>query len=623
MEHFVVSARKYRPQTFKDVVGQQAITNTLANAIKNNHLAQALLFTGPRGVGKTTCARILAKMINQKETPDPDEDFAFNIFELDAASNNGVDQIRELIDQVRIPPQVGSYKVYIIDEVHMLSQAAFNAFLKTLEEPPKHAIFILATTEKHKIIPTILSRCQIFDFKRITVTDTRNYLANIAQQEGVNAEDDALHIIAQKADGAMRDALSIYDRVVSFSGNDLTRKAVTENLNVLDYDTYMQVTDLILENNIPQLLVKFNDILSSGFDGHHFIAGLASHFRDLLVCKDQKTINLLEVGEQTKAKYFEQSQKTSHRFLMEAIDLANSCDLKYKTSHNQRLLVELCLMQLASIGFDFEKKKPEPKIIPASNFEKEAVSISSEKKEIVRENEHDTSSPSEEAELPENDIATETCAKEEEEDYYSEESPATTDKSMEVEENIEANSEENQRNPAPEPESESQPVTKSPTKQSLPEIKREKVSGLSLKSITKKKELAEKQRAMMPAEEVMDESFNEEEMVTEWKNYTEKLKKKGEKILASILESQTPVLKGKDIHLTFPNETMKLDLEREENKLMNYLNKKLRNTHISLKIKVDEATSRKYAFTPQEKYEKLKEANPLIDKLRATFDLDV
>ena len=357
MEHFIVSARKYRPTTFADVVGQQAITNTLVNAIENNHLAQALLFTGPRGVGKTTCARILAKKINQDGTDvAEDEDFAFNIFELDAASNNSVDDIRNLIDQVRIPPQVGHYKVYIIDEVHMLSQAAFNAFLKTLEEPPKHAIFILATTEKHKIIPTILSRCQIFDFKRITVTDAKQYLANIAEKEGVNAEDDALHIIAQKADGAMRDALSIYDRVVSFSGNNLTRQAVTENLNVLDYDTYFEMTDHILNNNIPEALVQFNTILSKGFDGHHFIAGMASHFRDLLVCKNQETIQLLEVGDQTKQRYVKQSQEASKAFLIEGIELANSCDLKYKTSRNQRLLVELCLMQLASITFDGEKK---------------------------------------------------------------------------------------------------------------------------------------------------------------------------------------------------------------------------------------------------------------------------
>lgn len=360
MEPFVVSARKYRPQTFKDVVGQQAITNTLTNAIENNHLAQALLFTGPRGVGKTTCARILAKQINQNAGASDEEDFAFNIFELDAASNNSVDDIRELTGQVRIPPQVGKYKVYIIDEVHMLSQAAFNAFLKTLEEPPAHAIFILATTEKHKIIPTILSRCQIFDFKRITVKDAAEYLKYIAESQGIEAEDDALHIIAQKADGAMRDALSIFDRVVSFSGKKLTRKAVTENLNVLDYDTYFKAVDLILARDIPGLLILFNETLAAGFDGHHFISGLASHFRDLLVSKHQNTIPLLEVGEEAKKQYLEQSQKISGPFLLEAIDIANDCDIKYKMSKHQRLLVELTLMKLASIDYDGEKKNPNP-----------------------------------------------------------------------------------------------------------------------------------------------------------------------------------------------------------------------------------------------------------------------
>ena len=357
MEQFVVSARKYRPQTFKDVVGQQAITNTLLNAIETNHLASALLFTGPRGVGKTTCARILARKINQPGYDDPNEDFAFNVFELDAASNNSVDDIRNLIDQVRIPPQTGQYKVYIIDEVHMLSSAAFNAFLKTLEEPPKHAIFILATTEKHKIIPTILSRCQIFDFKRITVKDAKAHLAEVAQNQGVVFEDDALHIIAQKADGAMRDALSIFDRVVSFCGNNLTRQAVTENLNVLDYETYIKVTDLILENNIPEVLLSYNDILSKGFDGHHFIAGLASHFRDLLVCKNPATLTLLEAGEQAQKLYGEQAQKCNQDFLLKGIEIANDCDLKFKVSQNQRLLVELSLMQLCSINFDGEKKK--------------------------------------------------------------------------------------------------------------------------------------------------------------------------------------------------------------------------------------------------------------------------
>ena len=357
MEQFIVSARKYRPQTFKDVVGQQAITNTLLNAIDNNHLAQALLFTGPRGVGKTTCARILARKINQEGYDDPYEDFAFNVFELDAASNNSVDDIRNLIDQVRIPPQTGKFKVYIIDEVHMLSQAAFNAFLKTLEEPPKHAIFILATTEKHKIIPTILSRCQIFDFKRITVKDAKEHLAEVAKSQNIVFEDDALHIIAQKADGAMRDALSIFDRVVSYCGTNLTRQAVTENLNVLDYEYYIKVTDLILENRIPELLLAYNDILAKGFDGHHFIAGLASHFRDLLVCKNPATLVLLEAGEVAQNLYKEQAQKASQEFLLQGIDVANDCDLKYKSSQNQRLLVELCLMQLASITFDGEKKK--------------------------------------------------------------------------------------------------------------------------------------------------------------------------------------------------------------------------------------------------------------------------
>jgi DNA polymerase-3 subunit gamma/tau len=357
MEQFVVSARKYRPQTFKDVVGQQAITNTLLNAIENNHLASALLFTGPRGVGKTTCARILARKINQPGYDDPNEDFAFNVFELDAASNNSVDDIRNLIDQVRIPPQTGQYKVYIIDEVHMLSSAAFNAFLKTLEEPPKHAIFILATTEKHKIIPTILSRCQIFDFKRITVKDAKEHLAEVAASQGVQFEDDALHIIAQKADGAMRDALSIFDSVVSFCGTNLTRQAVTENLNVLDYETYINMTDLLLDNKIPEVLLAYNEILSKGFDGHHFIAGLASHFRDLLVAKNIATHSLMEMGEAAQALYQQQSQKTNQEFLLKGIDLANDCDLKYKTSQNQRLLVELTLMQIASITFDGEKKK--------------------------------------------------------------------------------------------------------------------------------------------------------------------------------------------------------------------------------------------------------------------------
>lgn len=356
MEAFVVSARKYRPQTFADVVGQKAITDTLLNAINSNHLAQALLFTGPRGVGKTTCARILARKINQVGYDDPNEDFSFNIFELDAASNNSVDDIRSLIDQVRIPPQTGTYKVYIIDEVHMLSSSAFNAFLKTLEEPPKHAIFILATTEKHKIIPTILSRCQIFDFKRITIRDAKEHLAYVAKSQNITYEDSALLMIAQKADGAMRDALSIFDRVVTYCGNNLTREAVALNLNVLDYETYIDTTNLILATDFPNLLLHFNDLLAKGFDGQHFIQGLATHFRNLMVCKDPQTVSLLEVGDEAQKKYVEQAQKCHLAFLFAAIEKANQCDLNYKLSQNQRLLVELTLLQIASLLHEPEKK---------------------------------------------------------------------------------------------------------------------------------------------------------------------------------------------------------------------------------------------------------------------------
>ena len=320
MEHFVVSALKYRPQRFEDVVGQESITKTLENAIAKNHIAQALLFCGPRGVGKTTCARILAKKINDSdETTAEDNDFAFNIFELDAASNNSVEDIRKLIDQVRIPPQVGKYKVYIIDEVHMLSQSAFNAFLKTLEEPPAHAIFILATTEKHKIIPTIISRCQIFDFKRIGVTDVKNYLQKIAKNEGIQAEEEALQLIAQKADGAMRDALSIFDRIVSFSNDAITAQNVSVNLSILDFDTYLQITKQLIEGDIRGVILSFDQVLHKGFDGHRFIVGLASHFRDLWMCKHPDTISLIEVGSHTQKKYLAQSEMADLSFLEKAI----------------------------------------------------------------------------------------------------------------------------------------------------------------------------------------------------------------------------------------------------------------------------------------------------------------
>ncbi len=581
MEHFIVSARKYRPQTFKDVVGQQAITNTLLNAIENNHLAQALLFTGPRGVGKTTCARILAKMINSDGNETGDEDFAFNIFELDAASNNSVDDIRSLTDQVRIPPQVGKYKVYIIDEVHMLSQAAFNAFLKTLEEPPKHCIFILATTEKHKIIPTILSRCQIFDFKRITVKDAKSYLKYIAEEQGVIADDDALHIIAQKADGAMRDALSIFDRVVSFSGKNLTRQAVTENLNVLDYETYFTSTDFILENKIPELLLQFDNTLSKGFDGHHYIAGLASHFRDLLVSKTPETIELLEVGEQTKKKYLNQSKKASQEFLLNGINLANDCDLKYKTSKNQRLLVELCLMQLASITFDGEKKKNSKYyIIPASYFKNKgitpiAVEIPQQKTE--------------------KEIKVDIQSEKNKEKY----TDVSTSKHIETLQ------------------------VKEPPKIVLKQDNK-RTSGLSLSSIRAKKEHQIRQMdVVIDQEDLPKEDFTEKELIKTWNAFIKILQDDGKHNLASILSIDTPKVIGTDIHLEFPNATNKVEVERQQYDLLAYIRKSLNNYDISLSITVNEVMEKQYAYTSKEKFEKLKDKNPSLDILRKTFDLDI
>lgn len=670
MEHFIVSARKYRPQTFKDVVGQEAITNTLTNAIENHHLAQALLFCGPRGVGKTTCARILAKQINQDGTEQTDEDFAFNIFELDAASNNSVDDIRNLTDQVRIPPQVGKYKVYIIDEVHMLSQSAFNAFLKTLEEPPKHAIFILATTEKHKIIPTILSRCQIFDFKRITVKDAAEYLKYIAKEQGVEAEEDALHIIAQKADGAMRDALSIFDRVVSFSGKQLTRKAVTENLNVLDYDTYFAATDLILQHNIPDLLLLFNKTLSLGFDGHHFITGLASHFRDLMVCQHQATIALLEVGDKAKAQYLGQSKTTSNAFLLKALDLANDCDLKYKTSKNQRLLVELTLMKLASIDFDGQKKNPESlasgdievdTIVPASYYKNRKASDTKHKSGAdFRIPDTDGETDRKEVAIAVDQIPTPIA------DTQGKNTDNAGDKSMrqaavEKENNpqtivnepqVQINGEqkndaENAKDPKVKVGEEQEieagaiindsglPVVEPPLKTEIKkpdtrkkvqlDIASKRVSALSISSLKAKKEhQLSKKGEEIDESQLPNETFTQEDMQKHWADFVEKIDGNGRKILASSLTTDVPkMFDATTIWIELPNDTMKKEVEREQYDLMVYLKQKLNNHFVSLRITVNEETAKKFAFTPEEKYEKLREKNPAIDLLRQTFDLDL
>lgn len=608
MEHFIVSARKYRPSGFDQVVGQKAITQTLDNAIASNHLAQALLFTGPRGVGKTTCARILAKKINQNGTNQSQEDFAFNIFELDAASNNSVEDIRSLIDQVRIPPQTGRFKVYIIDEVHMLSSAAFNAFLKTLEEPPSHAIFILATTEKHKIIPTILSRCQIFDFKRITVNDIKDQLKRVAQAEGIDAEDDALHLMALKADGAMRDALSIFDRIVSFCGNSITRTAVAENLHILDYAQYFAVTDFMLEGRIPELLLQLDQILAQGFDGQHFINGLCSHFRDLLVSQTPETIKLLQVGDNVKQAYTEQSTKADKTWLMTGLDLANECAMNYKNSRNQRLLVELCLMQLASLKDLDQKKKSsnQPYIIPASELNSPAKTSPEAGSSAL-----EASSPS---------TATETVSLDAETP-----SPETAPQV------IPSTSESPSESPSVESVHTKNPAQKtSTTSPPRPQIDipldsgHKGVSSLSLKSIAQKKKIEENQEATQPDKGVKRNSeITQEAFLEAWNQYAENVKNEGKFNLHSHLTMGVPQLKGTEITLIYPNDTIRLEVEREQGDILMHLANTLNNDHLSFNLVVEEQAVKRYAYTPEEKYEQLKTENPLLEVLRGSLDLDL
>ena len=581
VEPFVVSALKYRPQRFEDVVGQKSITQTLENAIAKDHLAQALLFCGPRGVGKTTCARILAKKINDSdEAAAQDNDFSFNIFELDAASNNSVEDIRNLIDQVRIPPQVGKYKVYIIDEVHMLSQAAFNAFLKTLEEPPAHAIFILATTEKHKIIPTILSRCQIFDFKRIGVTDTKNYLQKIAKTKGIQAEEEALQLIAQKADGAMRDALSIFDRIVSFSNDTITAEHVSVNLSILDFDTYLQITKQLIEGDIRGVILSFDQVLSKGFDGHQFIVGLASHFRDLWMCKHPDTISLIEVGSSTQKKYLTQSEMADLSFLEKAITLTNECDLQYKASKNQRLHVELCLMQIASV--EDEKKKDKPYIKPALKTDK------APQKPAAKEEPKSIAEP--------------IVAKPIEETSVETIQPPTLEK--------------------PDTESTTAPAEPVKEKPIALDIQPKGVSGLSLSSIAYQKNIKANQPTI--GKSTREETIGQESLETAWKALSSQLEADGEYNLAALLNLDSPRLKNKvEIHLNFPNKTNKLELESEKGKIIGALADALKNDLLQFVIHVSQEEQQNYVYTPRDKYEQLVKINPLVDDIRKEFDLDL
>ncbi len=581
MENFVVSARKYRPSTFDTVVGQQSITNTLKNAIKNNHLAQAFLFCGPRGVGKTSCARILAKTINCMnltenieacDTCDSCKGFndshSFNIHELDAASNNGVDKIRELVDQVRFAPQVGKYNIYIIDEVHMLSQAAFNAFLKTLEEPPAHALFILATTEKHKIIPTILSRCQIFDFRRIQIEDIANHLAYVAKNEGITTEEEALHIIAQKADGALRDALSIFDQIISFCGNNLTYKDVIANLNILDYDYYFKATDALANNDIPTSLNLFNDILNSGFDGHHFINGLGMHFRNLLVAKDPSTLSLLEEGENVKKRYLEQSQNWKQEYLLKGLELCNKVDLSYKLSKNQRLLIEITLMQLCSI---------------------DSLSNSAEKKTFVVKKQ-------------------------------AEKQPKTEEK---VVEKIKMKAAE----PVSEPISEDKIVIEKDDKKSIKivnfkdTIKKKTISIKINKKESEEKKVTEEKSVLNQNETPF--TFTELENV--WTEYSTLKQKEGKHNLFSILnEKKFKLEENCNITLTLDNKVQEEVLIEEKTNLVYFLKDKLKNDILSLKIDVKQLKQKELtAYTDEDKFKKMAEKKPILIELKNQFNLEL
>ncbi len=574
MEKFIVSARKYRPATFKQVVGQEAITSTLQNAIKNNHLAQAFLFTGPRGVGKTTCARILAKTINCEnltENLEPcdkcesctsfNNNASFNIHELDAASNNSVDDIRNLVDQVRIPPQVGKYKVYIIDEVHMLSQAAFNAFLKTLEEPPAYAKFILATTEKHKILPTILSRCQIFDFKRIRVEDIAAYLDYVAKNEGVDAEVEALHIIAQKADGALRDALSTFDQIVSYSGDTLTYKNVIENLNILDYEYYFKVTDALLNGNFSDLLLIFNEIMENGFDGQHFITGLTEHLRNLLVIKDPATLQLLLASPSLKEHYKEQSEQIEVPVLFRAIDICNKFDLSYKTSNNKQLHVEIALMQLAQVNTD-----------QTVQVVKKAVSAApktvNEPKKIY--------------------------GKEADKEVPKDEEIKTPEVSQEI-------------------------------KKKEPAVKKEE-NGRKIKNISIRDGLnALKQKSddtKEAAEEPITNEFDQSRLIEVWRNFTEVYNATAPSF-AHALAKYKPVLKDNFI-IEFKVDNILIAKDKiNVSAMLEYFKKELNNNQIKLAPVVADKTTHKTAYTDREKFEEMAKKYPDLADLKEQLNLEL
>ncbi|MVZ60832.1 DNA polymerase III subunit gamma/tau [Sphingobacterium humi] len=640
MDNFIVSARKYRPVTFDSVVGQQHITGTLKNAIRNNQLAQAFLFCGPRGVGKTTCARILAKTINCEQITveneacgscDSCKSFqngnSFSIHELDAASNNSVDDIRSLIDQVRIPPQTGKYKIYIIDEVHMLSQQAFNAFLKTLEEPPSYAIFILATTEKHKILPTILSRCQIFDFNRIKVEDMANHLANIANKEEITFEMDGLHVIAQKADGGLRDALSMFDQIVSFSNKNLTYKAVIDNLNILDYDYYFQLLDAIAKQDASQALLIFDSILNKGFDGGHFIAGLSNHVRNLLVTKDPATLKLLEVSENVKKRYLEQAQQLSSGLLLSALNIANQCEISYRSSKNQRLQVELSLLKMCHIASAIQLAQngiPAQAELKKKLPESGGLNAGSPAKTTTTNLPHATAGFSQPVSKP---IATtETPSKEipagsgnpanpyagQQGSTSSAASPSslamgsgsTAMGSGSSAAGAGASGASSDAKPAFKGWGSFKPVNSLPNLNTIFEEKK--------KGDSEEEELVQGNEFF----EVTQNSF-----LSKWNILAEKLKAEHKITLFTLMTSNTPRLNGTLIEVEVENAVQIDQLKLGKIDILNFLRVELRNFALDMEVMMVEKTKERKPYTSQEKYQAMVAKNPLLEELRKTFDL--
>lgn len=604
MENYIVSARKYRPSTFNSVVGQKSLTTTLKNAILTQKLAHAYLFCGPRGVGKTTCARIFAKTINCMHlTPEGEacnecescrafnEQRSYNIHELDAASNNSVEDIRSLIEQVRIPPQIGNYKVYIIDEVHMLSQAAFNAFLKTLEEPPHHAIFILATTEKHKILPTILSRCQIYDFNRISVHDTVEHLLYVAQQEHIHVEPEALNIIAQKADGGMRDALSIFDQIVSFTQGNVTYQSVIANLNVLDYEYFFQMTDLLLGNKVPDAMLLFNDILNKGFDGSHFITGLGAHFRDLLVSRDSSTLPLLEVGDNIRQRYQEQAMRCEPKFLYRAMKLCNDCDLNYRASKNKRLLVEITLIQLAQLTTD--EDVPGCGQGPARTTLKPTFN-----QKTVAQQQQGASAPA-------------SSVQSAPQQYQQ---AATTDTSSSAA--VPAS-----EGKLKEPEI-AMPETSSAQK--IPTVNKSSM-GFSIKN--PRPTMSETSHAQMTVHQASgtdeDQAFSEQDLRRYWLEFAQRLPKE-EAANAGRMKTMSPHLLDDNttFEIVVDNEIVKKYMEDIMPKVRSYLCAQLHNSKVSMTVRVSNPQEVVKAYNRVEQYQMMNQKNPQLQHLREEFGLE-